>query len=65
MNEVHILSNMFWNLISCEIILPMYFEIRVFKMSLKPKTIFKLVFKLELDFQNNSVNISVQKLNQV
>ena len=32
---------------------------------LKPKLVFKLVFKLDLDFKNNSVNVSVQKLNQV
>ena len=33
--------------------------------SLKPKLVSKLVFKLDLDFKNNSVNVSVQKLNQV
>ena len=29
------------------------------------RIVFKLVFKLNLDFQNNSVNILLQKLNQV
>ena len=32
MTEVHILLNMFLNVISCEIILPMYFEIRGFEL---------------------------------
>ena len=31
MIEVHIILNMFLNIISCEIILPMYFEVRGFK----------------------------------
>ena len=31
MIEVHILLNMFLNVISCEIILPIYFEIRGFE----------------------------------
>ena len=62
MIRVHVLLNMFLNFISSEIILPTYFEIQGFErhcgLSLTHK------FKVELDFQNNSVNILVGKLNQ-
>ena len=60
MIDVHILLNTFLSVISCEI---MYFEIRGFERHWGLS--YTEVFKVELDFQNNSVNISGEKLSQV
>ena len=62
MIEVHILLNMFLNFISYEIILPMYFDMREFEP--RYGLSYTEVFKFELDFENNSVSISVGQLNQ-
>ena len=61
-DSVHVLLNMFLNFISSEVILLMYFEIQGFQRNCGLSYIHKL--KVELDFQNNSVDISVGKLNK-
>ena len=66
--EMHILLNMFLNVIviSCEIILLYILKLEGLNViEAEARIVFKLVFKLNLDFQNNSVNILLQKLNQV
>ena len=60
MIDMYILLNIYLSVISCEI---MYFEIQGFEYHWGLS--WTEVFKVELNFQNNSVNISGEKLNQV